>query len=340
MLDTKLAQPHPSSPAATPTRNAPPSAAVGWMAQGRYRPVARAMRGLIPAGLVITAGLVAARPPAVPDGQPIRWLPAQLSTPRYESTPTFSEDGRELVYMSADKDFSNWRLLMSRCEGGRWTKATPPPFAARAPIIEGDPGYTPDGKGLYFISARHDPANNDFDIWYVAHTPDGAWGEPERLPPPVNSPHAELLPRADQSGRLYFGSSRPGGAGESDIYLAERSPDGGWQVRNLGASINTSGNEYEAEVSRDGRTLIVVADRGDRSHLYRFEATKNGWREVGRVPADPNVFQVGPLLSPDAKTLLFAQADADRSGEIFRVGLSGRGASRWPVSCGPSPRGS
>lgn len=267
------------------------------------------------------------------------WTPTELSTGEYEATPTFSPDGRELFYMSADRNFRNWRLLMSRCEGGRWTKSVPPPFAAAAPVIEADPGYTPDGKGLYFVSARHDPANEDFDIWYVARGSDGRWGEPERLPPPVNSPGAELLPRADRSGRLYFGSSRSGGHGASDIYVAERRRGGGWHVRNVGPPVSTAANEYEAEISRDGRTLILVADRGDRSHLYRFEATASGWRESGSVLADGKVFQVGPLLSPDAGALLFAQADGERSGEIFRADLSAAGSKGWPVPCEATPNG-
>ncbi|WCM29395.1 hypothetical protein NDN01_11145 [Sphingomonas sp. QA11] len=262
------------------------------------------------------------------------WTPDQLSTEGYESSPTLSPDGRELVYMSADKNFTKWRLLSSRCDGEKWTRPVPPSFAAPAPVIEADPGYTPDGNGLYFVSARDDPANEDFDIWYVARSADGGWGEPERLPAPVNSAQSELLPRADASGRLYFGSSRPGGHGESDIYLAERRRDGGWKVRNVGAPVSTPANEYEAEISHDGKTMILVADRGDRSHLYRFEATESGWREVGKVPAFANVFQVGPLLAPDASAVLFAQADGARSGEIFHFQLKDSVSAKWPIACG------
>ncbi|QAY79557.1 PD40 domain-containing protein [Sphingosinicella sp. BN140058] len=295
------------------------------------------MRGLPAAALTGIFSAAAAYALAGSKAAPVIWTPPQLSTAAYEATPTFSTDGRELVYLSADENFTKWRLLMSRCEHRRWTPPAPPPFAAPAPAIEADPGYTPDGKGLYFVSARHDPENEDFDIWYVARSSEGLWGEPERLPAPVNSPNAELLPRADLSGRLYFGSSRPGGHGQSDIYVAERSPGGRWGVRNLGAPVNTPGNEYEAEISRNGRTLILVADRGDRSHLYRFKATKSGWREVGRVPADPHVFQVGPLLSPDSGALLFAQATRDRSGEIFRHSLDPKGSRSWPSPCAEGP---
>lgn len=287
-------------------------------------------------GLVLLSLVVSASAPerVSVEAQPRLWTPDELSTDLYESTPTLSPDGRELIYLRADRDFTRWRLLMSRCEAGRWTNPKPPPFAAPAPVIEADAGYTPDGRGLYFISARHDPANEDFDIWHVSRSADGSWGEPERLPAPVNSPQAELLPRADRNGRLYFGSSRAGGHGEGDIYVAEPSKGGGWRVSNVGPPVSTAANEYEAEVSQDGGTLIVVADRGDRSHLYRFQATASGWVETGQVPASPTVFQVGPLLSPDGRWLLFAQASGDRSGEIFRVALGDRPGAPWPARCG------
>ena len=293
------------------------------------------------AGSLSSAALIAGIPPAAADRQsgPELWTPPALSTAGYESTPSFSPDGRELVYMAADPAFTRWRLQMVRCEGGRWTTPRPPAFAAPPPVIEADPGYTPDGAGLYFVSARHDPANEDLDIWYVARSAAGTWGMPERLPAPVNSPHAELLPRADRLGNLYFGSSRPGGHGRSDIYVATRDPAGAWRVRNVGPPVSTAANDYEAEISADGRTLILVADRGDRSHLYRFERAATGWREIGRVPADPNVFQVGPLLSPNARALLFAQAHPDRSGEIYRIDLTPGRAAGWPRPCAEGEHG-
>jgi len=285
-------------------------------------------------GLMACAAAAACLAADTQSAPPRRWTPAAISTDRYEAAPSFSPDGRELVYLSADRSFGRWKLLMSRCEDGRWTPPQSPPFAAREPVIEADPGYTPDGRGLYFVSARHDPANEDFDIWHVARGADGRWGEPERLPPPVNSPHSELLPRVDGAGTLYFGSSRPGGFGQGDIYQARRDRHGAWQVTNVGPPVSTAANEYEAEVSRDGDVLIVVADRGERSHLYRFRHGSGGWVEAGEVRADPSVFQVGPLLAPDGGSLLFAQSDGARSGEIFGTDLRPGGSPGWPRPCG------
>ena len=120
---------------------------------------------------------------------------------------------------------------------------------------------------------------------------------------------------------------------EDRIYEASAGADGEWTVRNLGPPVSTAHSEYEADISADGRTLVVVADRGDRSHLYRFEAGADGWRETGRVPARAEVFQVGPLLSPRADRLLFAQAEPGRSGELMLVDLQPGAEKRWPPVC-------
>lgn len=264
---------------------------------------------------------------------PQLWTPAEISTEGYEASPTFTPDGREMYYLGASKTFSAFRILVSRCEAGRWSAGQSVSFAAPAPTIEADPFVTPDGSRLYFVSARHDPKNEGFDIYYVDRLKDGAWGKPVHLPYPINSPTSELLPRLDRSGRLYFGSDRPGGLGQSDIYTAVEVAPGQWRVENLSAPVSTAANEYEAEVSRDGKSLVVVADRGDRSHLYRYRKTKKGWIELGRVPARQDVFQVGPVLSPKGERLLFAQAYEQRSGELFLVDIKNGSREVWPPVC-------
>ncbi|MGH8177738.1 MAG: TolB family protein [Steroidobacter sp.] len=264
-----------------------------------------------------------------------RWTPQNISSDQYESTPTFTPDGREMFFMRSDPRFERFRILWSRCSNGAWTPPQPPPFAAPTSVLEADPFVTTDGERLYFISTRQNVKDDDddFDIWYVSRETDGSWVEAHRLPEPVNSTGSELLPRITAEGRIYFGSDRAGGFGQGDIYVAAVDANGKWHVSNIGPPISTAAFEYEAEISRDERTMIVVADRGDRSHLYRFEIRGGQWREQGRIPARPDVFQVGPLLSPGADRLLFAQTDGDRSGELFLIDLSAETNAAWPPSC-------
>jgi Tol biopolymer transport system component len=264
------------------------------------------------------------------------WTPPQISTDQYESSPTFTPDGQEMYFMLADARFGRYRLMMSKCTAGAWSAPKPASFAAPSSVLEADPFVTPNGRQLYFVSSRRNPHSDDFDIWYVDRIGQG-WSTPRRLPEPVNSPGSELLPRLDTNGTLYFGSDRAGGHGQSDIYVATRTQGGAWRVANLGPPVSTMANEYEAEISRDGSTLIVVADRGDRSHLYRFVRESNRWIERARIPASQLVFQVGPLLSPSGDRLLFAQAMPMRSGEMFLIDLQQNVDESWPP-CSGKPR--
>lgn len=268
-----------------------------------------------------------------PVGTPQHWTPPAISSPGYESSPSFTPDGREMYFLSADANFAKYRVMVSRCEHGAWSKPEVPSFAQPLPVIEADPFVSHDGRRLFYISTRQDPKHEDFDIWMVERSTSGAWGEPKRLPEPVNSSASELLPREDMQGRLYFGSAREGGAGEGDIYLGTRQADGSWRVENVGAPVNTPAFEYEAEVSRDGSTMIVVANRTGRSHLYQYKWRGERWEEVGEIPALAEQFQVGPLLSPTGDRLLFAQRDGKRSGEMFLVDLVPNAAEVWPPRC-------
>lgn len=263
------------------------------------------------------------------------WTPPAIASDQYESSPTFSPDGHELYFMRSDRQFGHWRILHSRCGRDGWSTPQAPSFAAVSGA-DADPFLSADGRRLYFVSTRHDPAGEDLDIYYVERGADGAWGAAQRLPEPVNSKASELLPRVTADGRLYFGSSRAGGHGKNDLYLAAPQADGRWRVRNLDAPLSTAADEYEADIARDGRSLVAVIDRGDRSHLYRFERSEHGWRERGRIAARNDVFQVGPLLSPRGDRLLFAQADGERSGELFLIDLVDTPDPSWPPRCPPA----
>jgi hypothetical protein len=264
----------------------------------------------------------------------IRVTPEALASAEYESSPTFSQDGTEVYFFRADPGFARYRLLTSRCVSGRWSEPVPPSFA-KPGVSEADPSLSADGRWLYYVSARADPAGERLDIWRVQRDPGGTWGEPERLPEPVNSAESQLLPRPQPDGRVLFGSSRPGGLGQGDIYLASPGADGHWRVENVGPPVSTDANEYEAELSRDGNVLVTVADRGTTSHLYVYVRDGATWRERGRVPARTDAFQVGPLLSPDGRRLLFSQLDTkERSGEWFLIDLEKGADPGWPSRCG------
>ncbi|MEA3017847.1 MAG: hypothetical protein QOI38_2569 [Sphingomonadales bacterium] len=257
------------------------------------------------------------------------WQPAPVSSPAFESHPAFDGRGRALYFVRSSARFTGWRLQVSHCRGGRWTEPAEPAFAGDG--AEADPFVTADGGALYFISSRSEDGvpQSELDIWRVTRRRDGNWGAPERLPEPINSAGNEWFPRLAHDGRLYFGSDRPGGLGGTDIWRA-RQRGGRWTVENLGPGVNGPGDEYEAEISRDGRRMLLMAG-GD---LWTVPRSGGGWG--ARIRLGPEIngarLEAGPLLAPDGRSFLLARdTGAGGSGELF-LARSGRGRF-WPPRC-------
>jgi len=94
---------------------------------------------------------------------------------------------------------------------------------------------------------------------YTSFNTLGKWSEPERLP--FNTlEHEEAHPSISIDGQyLFFASDRPGGFGGMDLYVS-KNIDGKWMDPvNLGAEINTAGNEVFPYVDND-KTLFFASD--------------------------------------------------------------------------------
>jgi len=83
------------------------------------------------------------------------------------------------------------------------------------------PALSPDGRLLIFGSNRSGGLGSD-DLWLTTReTIVDAWGEPVNLGPAVNSSAGEGGANLSVDGStLYFGSNRPGGSGQVDIWQA------------------------------------------------------------------------------------------------------------------------
>ena len=254
-----------------------------------------------------------------------------ISTDQFESHPAYDPRTGDLLFVRSSPSFQGWRIWRSRCTSAGW--ATPEPAEFGAPGVDADPFFTPDGRHLFFISSRPDPpakTGSDLDIWRMDRDRAGRWSAPIRLPVPVNSPGEEWFPRLAADGRLYFGSDRPGGHGETDIYVAQREGET-WRVANLGGEINKAGDEYEFEPARNGHFAVLMAD----GRLFRIDHGASDWGARTPIATGFDGFHVGPLLSPSGRTLLYARADAQRSGELFRLSAGG-GSEDWPSTCSHS----
>ena len=126
------------------------------------------------------------------------------------------------------------------------------------------PHLSADGLSLYFSSDR--PGGyGDMDLW-VATRPDrtASFANPRNLGPTINSGQGDFCPFLSPDGlSLYYNSSRWGGHGSCDIYVATRGSVGSsWRTpTNLGSRINTGATDAAPVISEDGLTLYYVSNR-------------------------------------------------------------------------------
>jgi Tol biopolymer transport system component len=119
-------------------------------------------------------------------------------------------------------------------------------------LVRGD-----DGVRLYFSSG--DPIGAGTQDIYVSELGRyGRFGAPTAVAE-LNSAFDDVMPNVSRDGReVVFASSRPGGAGGTDIYTSTRgrSDASAWtSPTNLGSAVNTAGSESRPSLSTDGLRL-------------------------------------------------------------------------------------
>ena len=126
---------------------------------------------------------------------------------------------------------------------------------------EGSVTFTPDGRIMVYAKGNNGKKRGAKDVdLYMATNRKGRWSEPRLLR--INDPDSwDSTPTLSADGRtLYFASNREGGFGGTDLYTATRDGRGRWgNVRNLGPTINTHGNEMFPYSAIDG-SLYFASD--------------------------------------------------------------------------------
>jgi hypothetical protein len=180
-----------------------------------------------------------------------------------------SPDGKELFFLgqhaheyAKELDSDLW---VSQLVDGNWAAARvlPPPIWTRS--FEGYPVVVADGS-LYFFSDRPG-GHGDGDVYRARRLAGGGFDKPVNIGPPINSEHSEgdAFVAPDES-YLILTAIRPGGFGQSDLYVSFRGKDGRWQPpANLGNTINTAQTEYCPMVTPDGKFLFFSRRQEDQA---------------------------------------------------------------------------
>ena len=197
------------------------------------------------------------------------------------------------------------------------------------PASEVRASVSADGRRIVWGSTDRTGGAGGWDLWQ-ATLRDGRWSDPAPLP--VNSAANDFDPMFSADGRwLYFFSNRAGGFGGDDLYRAEVRADGFGPVENLGAGVNSAGDEWAPAPSRAGDRLLFASNGfGARRHDL-FVARWNGKafvepRALPGVNTDADEFDAAWLQ--DGRAVVFARSN-DVETQPIQLQLAQCGGGRY-----------
>ena len=127
---------------------------------------------------------------------------------------------------------------------GKWSRPEAIATGLNTDYDEGACCFTPDGKEMYLTQCVTDPASPRFAQIVTSSRSDAAWGKVQKLEITQDTLSTYAHPAISPDGEwLYFVSDMPGGMGGYDIWRVRITPSGLGGVENLGAPINTPGDE-------------------------------------------------------------------------------------------------
>ncbi len=260
-------------------------------------------------------------------GEPTNIGPT-INSQYVESAPFISPDGLSLLFASdwpdGSLDYDLW-VTTRASTSEPWGEPVKLGQTINTPDTEWHPSITADGLELYFDSDRPGGEGSQ-DLWVSKResTAD-EWGAPVNLGATINTPEFEEASSISPDGLvLVWDSDRPGGFGNSDIWISTRSTrDDSWGPPvNPGPNINTQELEATAALSGDGRVLFFTAwpwpeGYGDFD-IWMARKSNDGTDWNTPVNLGPIIntadSEYCPSISSDGMTLYFSDLPMPRPG--------------------------
>lgn len=252
----------------------------------------------------------------------------QINSSTDEYLPTITSDGLQLVFTRTnDKEDQN--IMIAEKLKGAWQDSQPFSDKINTSNNEGMARFTAHGKSFFFAGCMREDTEGGCDI-YEASLIDGKIGNTSRLDGRLNSRAWDSQPSITCDGQvLFFSSTRPGGLGGSDIWMSTLDSKGQWSSpNNLGAMINTPGDEEAPFISSDGKTLYFTSNgHKGQGEGDLFICRKNGstWSAPINMgfPINSPTKELGIYVQGDGITAYFSSARPGGQGgmDIYKVKL-------------------
>ena len=194
-------------------------------------------------------------------------LPKPINSPYEESHGSLSLDGNTIIFTSDRPDGIGGKdiYISKKLPDGKWGKVILLGEEVNTAFNEESPFLSYDGKTLYFASEGH-TSMGGFDIFKSERDSSNNWTKAQNIGYPINTPGDDLfyIPTFDKQ-RVYFASERPGGYGQSDIYIIE------YPVSDDRSLAVVSGFLFTQDGQPSGSSRITVTNlsTGEEEGIYR-----------------------------------------------------------------------
>ena len=188
----------------------------------------------------------------------------------------FTPDGKTMYFTrcASDPEYPRYAsIFKSSRSDAAWGKAEEVVISNDTLSAYAHPAVSPDGEWLYFTS-NMSGGQGGLDIWrmYIGRVK-AKEGIVENLGECVNTEGDEQFPAFGPQGELYFSSDGYPGMGGLDIFFAVQENDSVWNINNVGAPINSMGDDFGITFAPGLHRGYFSSNRGDArgwDHIYSF----------------------------------------------------------------------
>lgn len=174
---------------------------------------------------------------------------------------------------------------------GTWSRPEPVAGAVNSAYEDGACAFSPDEQTMYFTRCTTHPSQPRYAQIWTAQRHDATWSNPQPLRLSRDTLATFAHPAVSPDGKwLYFVSDLPSGQGGLDLWRAQLTPTGIGFIENLGAPINTPGNEMFPTFRTNGDLYFSSDGHPGLGGLDLFCATFKPHHEIeiNRLPAPVN----------------------------------------------------
>lgn len=190
-----------------------------------------------------------------------------------EGTFTFNKTTQTAYISQCKKNPEICRIMASKLEKEKWQELNEVSISdSKKKYDYAHPSLTPDGKTMYF-SSNMPGGFGGRDIWKVSISNTGALGTPTNLGSLINSDKDEMFPSVVGDSILLFASNGHIGMGGLDIFYSRIKDNIYAQPRNLGAPINSTGDDFSIILNHDLIGGYFCSQRGNEENsddIYEF----------------------------------------------------------------------